>query len=249
MHTFSICIPTKNRASTHLPELLKSIEGQNLPNGWKTEIIICDDGSDVLEIKLLYELINRSAHDITLIEHKDSKGVAASRNSAVNLSTGELITDLDDDDILLQNSIFNRISAHSKNIKWSFGNAIKVDKNLRYKINKDLVPEWDINDTSKTNVINGLLSQKIFYWASTRTYNRDALYKDGKLIEWDPNFIVAQDLEHWVRIVEKNGPPYHINQYLVAWREKRHSWGINGMRSGLQKEMIEKIKIKHKTYL
>jgi hypothetical protein len=132
---------------------------------------------------------------------------------------------------------------------WTFGNALKVDKNLRYKLNKDLIPNWDVSKLNKDEVINGLLNQNIFYWASTRTYRREALFNNNVLIEWDTEFIVAQDLDHWVRLVEVNGPPKHIDTYLIAWREKRHSWGINGMRSGMQRDMINKIRNKHSRYI
>lgn len=186
MKIFSICIPTKNRASSHLPELLKSIKHQILPDGWNLEVIICDDGSVAEEIDILNKLVDKYDLDIKLFYHKKSLGVSEARNTAVANCNGLLIADIDDDDILPVYSIKNRIEFHETNdCSWSFGPALIIDKNLKYKIGKDLIAKWDNSIIDKNIVIKKLLNSEIFYYASTRTYHRDALFKEEKLIKWD----------------------------------------------------------------
>jgi glycosyltransferase involved in cell wall biosynthesis len=89
---FSVILPTFNRAR-FLPDALDSIFVQGVPD---VEVILVDDGStdDTQAVVAAY---GRGVHYV----RRKNGGVAAARNTGVNLATGRLISFLDSDDVWL----------------------------------------------------------------------------------------------------------------------------------------------------
>jgi glycosyltransferase involved in cell wall biosynthesis len=246
----SVFCPTKNRAKTFLPALFTSIKEQVIPSNWEIEWIVCDDGSDYQNKTELKKLLKSSGLKNKLIEHKGSKGVSQSRNDAYRACDGEYIIDMDDDDLLTNDAVFSRIN-HLREAKslWSFTNAATVDEFGKIMIGKELIQAWNHNSLDKSQITKLLLNNKAWYWASTRTYKREALYNGGKFLGWDPKYTVAQDLDHWITLTNIIGPPVHLDKITTYWRYKEDSHGINGRNSGLQTKMINDIRTKWSKHL
>ncbi|MCK5027387.1 MAG: glycosyltransferase [Candidatus Pacebacteria bacterium] len=110
MQKVSVIIPTYNR-----PELVKKAVGSVLDQTYiDYEIIVVDDGLKKRAEHELKEFINNG--EITYIQHKESKGGGAARNTGIRAAKGEYIAFLDDDDqwkpkkLEIQMSFFKKAS-------------------------------------------------------------------------------------------------------------------------------------------
>lgn len=89
----SVIVPTYNRPE-FLERALSSIDAQTYQN---YEIVVVNDaGEDISHVVKKYD-------KAVLVEHKENKGLAGSRNTGVMASNGKYITFLDDDDIIFPN--------------------------------------------------------------------------------------------------------------------------------------------------
>jgi glycosyltransferase involved in cell wall biosynthesis len=238
----SIFSPTKNRATSFMPQLLASIIAQKIPSDWSLEWVVCDDGSTEHELQALKSLLSSALFETQLIERPVSLGVSEGRNDAYRACRGEFILDVDDDDLLTDDAVALRVShLIETGAAWSFTNAYQVSEDLVMQEGRHFIENWNHNSLSQAEVLRLLLNHKAFFWASTRTYRAGALGSDADFIAWKPKYVVAQDLEHWINLTVHIGPPVHLNAFTVLWREKEHSHGINGKRSGLQAELIADI--------
>lgn len=113
----TICITTYNRKNL-LSKALKSILKQTYNN---LEIIIVDDcstdGTKLLVENDLLKLDKR----IRYIRHKENKGLASARNSAISRATGKYFTFCDDDDILEKTFVEEFVKvANDYSSEWCF---------------------------------------------------------------------------------------------------------------------------------
>jgi glycosyltransferase involved in cell wall biosynthesis len=136
----SIIIPTYNR-SHFLLETLESVKFQNHKN-W--ECIVVDDGSTDDTEKIVnnyiskderFKYVKRPAHL--------PKGACACRNYGFSLAQGDYIQWFDDDDIMFDNYLSDRIRLFSKNINFVIGTGFYADKSL---MNRSMIPiKWEDN--------------------------------------------------------------------------------------------------------
>lgn len=91
---------------------LRSIQNQSLKD---FEIIIVDDGS--LEEKII-EVLNEMKNDnrIILLRHKERKGTLLTRVDGIRYSSGSYIIQIDQDDIYLNNLLFENLYNKSKEL-------------------------------------------------------------------------------------------------------------------------------------
>ncbi|NLK94642.1 MAG: glycosyltransferase family 2 protein [Clostridiales bacterium] len=105
--TVSVIVATYKREES-LKRALKSLINQTYDS---IEIIVVDDNADNEWNKKVEAIINEinKLHPIVYIKNKTNKGSAETRNIGINISSGEYITFLDDDDVYLPNKIKNQI--------------------------------------------------------------------------------------------------------------------------------------------
>ncbi|MEX0660777.1 MAG: glycosyltransferase [Balneolaceae bacterium] len=180
----SVIIPTQNRAS-----LLKRALESAFEQTWnELEIVVVDDASDDETPELLEELSKE--HPMTIIRNKTAKGAAASRNIAIEKSTGEFITGLDDDDYWRP----KRVELLMEEFEEGYSAVCSNDRMVMGE--KEFV--W-----KKPAVIS--LDDLLFY---NRVGNQ-VLTKKEYLQEiggYDEKLPSAQDYDLWIRLVEKYGP-------------------------------------------
>jgi glycosyltransferase involved in cell wall biosynthesis len=87
----SVVIPTRNRPSL----ILRSVQSVFSQTFTEVEVIVVVDGSDDLTIQRLGEI---SDSRLRVVQHIESKGAAAARNSGVLAATADWVAFLDDDD-------------------------------------------------------------------------------------------------------------------------------------------------------
>ncbi|QIS09376.1 glycosyltransferase [Nocardia arthritidis] len=105
----SIITPVYNPDPDHLKQACESVLSQELPRGWSLEWVIQEDGDSGVARDILCGIDDR------IFFHTGRRGgVALTRNLALANSRGELVKNLDADDILMPGFSFGilRISRH-----------------------------------------------------------------------------------------------------------------------------------------
>lgn len=143
----TIFMPTHNRVG-----LLKRAVGSVLVQSYTNfELIIVNDGSSDETRTYLDELAD-SDQRIKSIHIPEARGPSHARNCAIQLATGEFITDLDDDDEILPNRLrtfldyWDREYAFiTSSIMWDFGASRKLvgGETIELKISDLLSHNYD----------------------------------------------------------------------------------------------------------
>jgi len=148
----SVVIPTLNTRPEFLKEAVNSIEQQSYQ---PFEVIIVNNG--LVDLKVPKTFLNMRQYKIVF-----RSGVAQARNFGVNLSNGNYVAFLDDDDFwgqdYLQN-IKNRIDLDQPDcligkLDQYINNKILPFKNAHGKINKDIILRSNPGITGSSVVIN-----------------------------------------------------------------------------------------------
>lgn len=102
----SIIIPVFNMSPRNLIIAIESALNQTYT---KIEIIICDDGSEILVETILNKYYGNKLNKlpIQVIRNNINKGISFARNIAINNSNGSWLIFLDGDDMLDKNCILN----------------------------------------------------------------------------------------------------------------------------------------------
>lgn len=121
MRTRRISIITAAYAplSDYLPETIRGVLSQELPEGWELEWLIQEDGSEPRLADLVADLPG-----VSYAANHAQTGIAATRNLALARATGELVQVLDHDDVLLPGALA-RLIPHfdDSSIHWAVGQA------------------------------------------------------------------------------------------------------------------------------
>lgn len=136
----SIIIPTFNRAHL-IGETLDSVLAQ-VYNNW--ECLVIDDGSSDNTAKLLATYCNNDNRFKYFKRPKESpKGGNAARNFGLECSKGEYIQWFDDDDIMAENYLSERIALFTKKLKIVICSGFSTDEYLN--IEEEIKLKTDVN--------------------------------------------------------------------------------------------------------
>ena len=108
----SVIIPYYNKDNFSLYIPLRSIQNQSFKD---IEIIFVDDGSSEKKINQLIEEM-KNDNRIILLKHKTRKGTLMSRVDGVRYASGEYIIQLDQDDLYINNLLFEELYRKAKNL-------------------------------------------------------------------------------------------------------------------------------------
>lgn len=200
----SVIIPTYKRAE-FITRAISSVLNQTYNN---IEIIVVDDNDCNTEYRNKMEkLMKKYIQKDNFIYHKHKKNLngATARNTGINLSTGEYITFLDDDDIFISERIAKLVEFLEKNKKYNavytatiFMENGKIQKTCSSKKHGNLMFEM-------------LCQESVFCTGSNLFFRAKAL----KAINgFDTSFYRHQDIEVMVRFF-RNNLIGQLNEYLV----------------------------------
>ena len=181
----SVCITTYNRKEI-LPNALRSVVNQTYFN---LEIIILDDHSTDGTKKLIENELLNIDDRIIYIRNPVNKGLAASRNIAIDRCKGKYISFIDDDDKWEMDFVESFIKvAQNYDDKWCFCCGVKIIKNSRRIVN--LIPRFDgsLTDYVKAGFTPPVSSQ--FYYVSTLR----------KISGYDERIKSGVDHDIWIRL-------------------------------------------------
>ena len=182
----SVYIPTYNRLEL-LKRAVQSVQNQTYKN---FEIIIVDDNSSDGTQDFLVGLAKVDSRIRYFFKDKNS-GACVSRNIAINLAQGELITGLDDDDYFLPH---------------------RLEFFLDYWVNKkrdDSIALFTSNiksEKSNQTKVHSLFSKKYFKKDDLlfANYVGNQIFTETKTLRqvsgFDESFCMWQDLELWYRV-------------------------------------------------
>ena len=143
----SVIIPyyNKDKFSLYIP--LRSIQNQSFKD---IEIIFVDDGSSEAKINQLIEEMKKD-NRIILLKHKKRKGTLISRVDGVRYASGEYIIQLDQDDLYINNLLFEKLYKKAKelNIDILHFSTLVYDSEKRYHIIRILIQKKYFNHTTK----------------------------------------------------------------------------------------------------
>lgn len=169
----SIIIPTYNRLNL-LKESIKSVKSQTYEN---IELIIIDDNSDEIN----YDILIAEFNTLNIIYHKNKKneGATACRNKGIELATGEYISFLDSDDVILpikiEKLVERALNSNADYVyagwKWKNFETSEIRRKRLPDANTGLIdgkPRWCYNIVPELVKVK-LLSRKIFIQKSNHT--------------------------------------------------------------------------------
>jgi len=161
----SIVMPSYNQGQ-FIERSILSVINQNYPN---TELIIIDGGSDDETV----DILKKYNDYITFWVSETDRGQSHAINKGIDRSSGELITWLNADDLLLPNALkgIGKEWTENNKPKWIAGNTIRIDENgdilhKAIEAKNEKVQElvfksisqmaWDLNGKKKIKKRNGI---------------------------------------------------------------------------------------------
>ncbi|MBD2165779.1 glycosyltransferase [Calothrix membranacea FACHB-236] len=211
----SIIIPSYNQAPW-LEACLESILKQNYPN---LEVIIIDGGSTDNSV----DVIKRYAHHLTYWVSERDRGQSHALNKGFAKASGNWITWLNSDDLLLPGSLISlqqHIIAYP-DVQWWIGNGWFIDsqgKNLKiFKSPKGISQPKDLCPWTE----NWLPQPGSFFTSQL-------LEKTGAYLREDLHY--AMDLELWLRFLQYTKPRI-IDYDMAAYRLHNQSKTVSMMPS------------------
>lgn len=195
MKTVSVYIPTHNRPA-FLERALASLVNQDIKG---FQVLVCDDGSNKENKKKVTAIIDNYKNkfsELVFFNEPTASGACHARNLMINAADGEFITGLDDDDEFSSNRL--RVFLESNIIEdYAF-----LSSGLIVNDGKTLEP---FIQTKGVIALDKLLYSNV---VGNQVFTRTEYLK--ALGGFDETFPSWQDYELWVRLTNKIGPSYKI---------------------------------------
>lgn len=224
---FSVIIPSYN-CGKYIIESIESVLNQNYVN---LEIIVIDDGST----DNTSTLVNTYFKDRVKYFFQENQGLPAARNTAIKKSRGKYIFCLDADDLIPENTF------------------ITLEKIIR---NHDVLwfaTDWfDLVDSKLTIIKSKLLDKdnpmisllkKDFYF-QVRCFKKEFI--NSFLYDEKQKFF--EDIELYIRIIDKNFSYYYIDKPLYIYRKRNDSITKKMTLSHIRKKLNYELRIYIKHY-
>ena len=203
--TVSVIIPTHNRRDL-LRAAIDSVLAQTYP---EIEIIVVDDGSTDDTTEAMAQYIGRIVY-----LRQSNQGVAATRNAGIRAATGEYLTFLDDDDLMLPTKIERQVQLL----------AARPEAGLVhcrfYHVDRDGNVLDKVGVLPQGQVLKPLLCGN-FMWAGAPLVRRQCLDQVGMFDEHIP--ATCADWDMWLRIAQAGYPFACVQEPLGSYRVQQDS--------------------------
>jgi len=206
-----VSIITANyNSEKYIEETIISVQAQQFEN-W--EMIIVDDASTDNSVSLVREYMKTDLR-IRLIESKENRGPAATRNEGIAQARGKYITFIDSDDIWEPVFLDTMLAfMKEKEIDFAFASYYRKDETLTNDLGTFYVPQRvSYNDLLKTCPISCL----------TAIYDKESLGRT-----YMPPIQKRQDYGLWLALLKKTPYAYGYTQPLATYRIRKGSVSRN----------------------
>ena len=227
--TISVIMSVKNDINNYLEESIKSILNQSFTN---FEFLIVLDGSDDYTVKKINRFREIDKRIKTI--NQPNRGLTRSLNTAINLSTAELIVRQDFDDISKKNRLKHLVEYMNIN-----NNVVIAGSNCN-KINTFG------KNIGRINVENNLSKLKNQFTFFNPIIHPTVIFRKNILKEYgfyNERYKVSQDYELWSKVSSKYMVG-NVNHYLVDLRI--HNSSISSQNNYLQRKYSFMIMLKNK---
>lgn len=216
----SIVIPCYN-AQNYIKETIESVLNQTYEN---YELIIIDDGSTDLSIKLIESFVDDR---IFLFKNIQNKGVSFTRNYGVSKAKGEWIAFLDSDDIWCNDKLAKQVNLiANRKVNFVFtGTQYIDDNNNRSKFVLEVPDRVDYKKLLKQNIIS----------CSSVIIKKELLIK-FKMKKDECH----EDFYNWLSILKSGEEAFGINEPLLIYRISRNSKSANKIKASIMTYMVYK---------
>lgn len=224
----SIIVPVYNSERT-LTRCLDSILKQSYNN---IEIICVNDGSTDSSINILKEYAKKDKR-IIVVNQKNNKGVAYTKNHGIKKATGKLICFVDSDDYIEDKMIEKMYLFLSEKrldiVKCNYTNYIDGKKhNIKLSYNNKTVLK---SKKDKEEFINKLISGEIPGYLQLIMFRHDLIVNNKIYIKEDLNFL--EDLLFYMMLIKSSDKIGILNEPLYNYINNK-----NGLTFSLKEEKI-----------
>ena len=172
----------------YLRETLQSIASQTCKD-W--ELVIVNDGSTDRTEAIILEFRDRGYR--VVYHYQENRGIAVSRNKAIELSRGDYIAFIDHDDVWMPDLLARQLAAFDEKTILVYGNFITRDMTS----GREYVP-FDPGREFHEGKVTAQLVKKNFILIETAVARADAVRGLGEL--FDPNLLMADDIDFLIRL-------------------------------------------------
>lgn len=218
----SLIIPTYN-VEKFIPETLESVRKQ-IAKPSDFELILVDDASTDNTIEIINKEI-KGMNNIKFFSRKENKGLAITRNQAIQKSKGKYIVLLDGDDLLEPKAVESTIDFMESNpfVQYSYSKHKRIDKEGNFICNRPSYP------FSKELLLH------FNFVSPIKCFTRKI---HDKINGYNPKILYAQDWDHVLRASEilRDGQIQQNNNYSYIYRI--HPNSISVSKDGERKQYI-----------
>jgi len=172
----------------YLSETLQSIADQTYKD-W--ELVIVNDGSTDSTESIILEFKDRGYP--VVYHNQENRGIAASRNRAIELSNGDFIAFIDHDDIWLPDLLARQLAAFDKETILVYGNFVTRDM-----LTGNEYMSFDPSTEFYSGNVSAQLLKKNFIFIETVLVRADAVRGLGEA--FDRNLLMTDDLDFLFRL-------------------------------------------------
>jgi len=216
MMQISIVTPTWNQ-SNFIERTIESVISQE--GDFELEYIVMDGGSTdgTVDILKKYDKIikkeKKYKHIKFIWKSEKDKGQSDAINKGMKLAKGKIVAFINSDDTY-EPDTFKKVLSRAEqkpNRKWFFGKCKIVDENDK-EIRKPIT--WYKNILLNLHSIPMLISEN--YISQPATFWRRSIMEEIGYFDEDEHMVM--DYEYWLRISDKYGDGFFINDYLANFR-------------------------------
>lgn len=201
----------------YIAQCVRSVRDTVTCGQFRIEHICCDDGSTDATTSILRSLADTHAHTVPPVAGTDYLGLRVIslrqnsgkpshvRNEAIKQANGKYIFCLDDDDILIQNSLrylVRHLLTHPA-ARWVYGDFLRVGKDLQYLGGQDYYG-WP--HSTPQDLLYSVFKGDHFYQHSL-LFERSLFQAVGG---YDPDIRMGEDLDLCARFVMAGCMPTHL---------------------------------------
>ena len=199
----SVATPVYNVQGEYLRACIESVKAQWYPF-W--ELCLCDDASTSAETREVLESYRGADPRIKIVNSPANQGIAPATNRAIEISTGEFIALLDNDDELAPDALFEVAKALNENeaIDFLYTDEDKLEPDGRYT-DHYFKPDWSPEHL-----------QSVMYILHMMVIRKDLFYAIGG---FRAEFSGAQDYDLALRATAQTRAIHHIPKVLYHWRK------------------------------
>jgi glycosyltransferase involved in cell wall biosynthesis len=210
----SVLMSIYNENKREIKESIESILEQSLKN---FEFIIVNDNPDSKDLRLILSYYKEKDNRIRLINNKKNIGLARSMNKAAAIAKTDIFARMDADDT----SEKKRLEIQYKTIKNNTYDVIFSDY-LFIDENSKIIPNTIDNQFYSPESLNRILPYISPIHHPTVMMTREIFEKVGGY----RNFPCSQDRDLWLRIWERGGKFFMINEKLLRYRMRSNRTSV-----------------------